>query len=119
MALYDRFRGYDDANNEVPKLPIWGAITTFAEILNGESTDAELIARFDLSTEEQAEFASIKIKALADIIEVNDALMSLGLDELTAAGIARSTIRDRFTHSMMRAEFGYDSRAEFNSGMGI
>ena len=40
MALYDRFRGHDDDGADVPKLPIWPTITTVAEILSGEITEA-------------------------------------------------------------------------------
>lgn len=29
MSLYDRYRGVDNAGNEVDKLPIWPTITEF------------------------------------------------------------------------------------------
>ena len=119
MPLFDRFRGRDDDNHEVDKLAIWHAITSFAELLDGELTDAELIQRFALSADEQTVFESIKAKAVADISGISNALVSIGLDAAIAMSVARSTVRDQFTHTMMRAEFGYDSRAEFNSEMGI
>tara|TARA_Y100001951_G_C11063913_1_gene142348 strand:+ start:125 stop:487 length:363 start_codon:yes stop_codon:yes gene_type:complete len=119
MALYDRYRGYDDDNREVDKLAIWGTITSFAEILNGELTDAQLIERFDLSPAEQAEFAKIKIKANNDISTMHTALISAGVNSNIAMGISRSTVRDQFTHILMRAEFDYDTRSEFNTAMGI
>ena len=60
MALYDRFRVYDDNGQEVVKLPIWPTITSFTEILAGEQTDAGVIDRFNLDSGEQAEFAQVK-----------------------------------------------------------
>tara|TARA_Y100001951_G_C11224173_1_gene230646 strand:- start:193 stop:552 length:360 start_codon:yes stop_codon:yes gene_type:complete len=119
MALYDRFRGIGDNNQEVEKLPIWGTITSFAEILNGELTDAQLIERFDLSPAEQVEFTKIKIKANNDIASMRTELINSGMDSDTAMDIARSTVRDQFTHILMRAEFGYDTRTTFNSNIGI
>ena len=67
MALFDRFRVYDDDNKEVSKLPIWPTITTVAEILSGELTDAEAIARFNLDAGEQVEFAQAKTKVVSSI----------------------------------------------------
>ena len=119
MALYDRYRGYDDDGNPVVKLPIWPTITTVAEILSGEITDAEAVARFDLSTSEQSEFAQAKTKSVNDITTIATALIGLGLDSDTATSIAKSVTRNNVTQTLMKAELGYDTRASFNTDMGI
>ena len=67
MALYDRFRGHNDDGADVPKLPIWPTITTVAEILSGEITDAEAIERFNLNAGDQVEFAQARVSFNTDM----------------------------------------------------
>ena len=119
MALYDRFRGHDDDGNATSKLPIWPTITTVAEILSGELTDAEAIARFDLDAGEQAEFAQTKTKVINDITTMGGSLVTLGLDTNTSITISKAVTRNSVTQTLMRAELGYDTRSEFNTAMGI
>ena len=123
MSLYDRFRGHDDDNKEVTpphsKLPIWPTITTVAEILSGELTDAEAIERFNLDAGEQVEFAEIKTKVQADITEMATSLTTIGLDVPTATTIAKAVARNSVTQILMKAELGYDTRVSFNTDMGI
>jgi len=119
MALYDRFRGRDDAGAEASKLPIWPAITTVAEILSDELTDSEAIARFDLDAGEQAEFAQTKLKVQTDITNIVTALTTVGIATETATTIAKAVIRNAVTQTLMRAELEYDTRAEFNAALGI
>ena len=119
MALYDRYRGYDDDDNEVSKLPIWPTITTVAEILSGEITDAEAIERFGLDAGEQAEFAQTKTKVINDITTMVASLVTLGLDADTSTTISKAVVRNNVTQTLMRAELGYDTRSEFNTSLGI
>ena len=119
MALYDRFRGHDDDGADVPKLPIWPTITTVAEILSGELTDAEAIERFNLDASEQVEFAETKAKVQADITEMATSLTTIGLDVPTATTIAKAVARNSFTQTLMKAELGYGTRVSFNTDMGI
>lgn len=119
MALYDRYRGHDDDGNAVSKLPIWPTITSVAEILSGELTDAEAIARFELDAGEQAEFAQTKTKVINDITTMVTSLVTFGLDTNTATTISRAVIRNSVTQTLMRAELEYDTRSEFNTSLGI
>ena len=119
MSLYDRFRGQDDAGAEVSKLPIWPAITTVAEILSGSLEDADAVARFDLDVDEQTEFAQAKLKVTNDITAMVSSLVAVGLDADTATTISRAVVRNSVTQTLMRAELQYDTRAEFNTSLGI
>jgi len=119
MALYDRFRGYDDNGQEVEKLPIWPTITTVAEILSGEITDADAIARFNLDADEQVEFAQAKTKVVDDITAMATSLIGVGLDADTATVMAKAVARNNFTQTLMKTELAYDTRASFNTDMGI
>jgi hypothetical protein len=119
MALYDRFRGYDDDNKEVSKLPIWPTITTVAEILSGEIEDTEAIARFNLDAGDQVEFAQAKTKVVSDISTMVTSLTTIGLDVPTATTIAKAVARNSVTQILMKAELGYDTRVSFNTDMGI
>jgi hypothetical protein len=119
MSLYDRFRGHDDDNKEVSKLPIWPTITTVAEILSGEITDADAVARFNLDASEQVEFAKVKAKVVDDITTMTTSLIGIGLDSDTASTIAKAVARNSFTQTLMKAELEYDTRASFNTDMGI
>ena len=119
MALFDRFRGYDDNGAEVPKLPIWPTITTVAEILSGEITDAEAIARFNLDADEQVEFAQAKTKVVSSISALVTSLTTIGLDVDTATTIAKAVARNDVTQTLMKTELGYDTRASFNTDIGI
>lgn len=119
MALYDRFRGHDDSGAEVAKLPIWPSITTVAEILAGELTDGEAIARFNLDAGDQVEFAQTKAKVINDITTMVTSLVGLGLDTDTATTISKAVARNNVTQTLMRAELEYDTRAEFNTALGI
>ena len=119
MALYDRFRGYNDNGDEVPKLPIWPTITTVAEILSGEITDADAIARFNLDADEQVEFSQAKTKVVDDITAMTTSLIGVGLDSDTATTIAKAVARNSFTQTLMKTELGYDTRESFNTDMGI
>ena len=119
MTLYDRFRGYDDNGTEVPKLPIWPTITTVAEILSGEITDADAIDRFNLDADEQVEFAQAKTKVVDDITAMATSLIGVGLDSDTATTISKAVARNSFTQTLMKAELAYDTRASFNTDMGI
>ena len=119
MTLYDRFRGYDDDNKEVSKLPIWPTITTVAEILSGEITDADAIARFNLDANEQVEFAQAKTKVVDDITVMTASLIGAGLDSDTATTISKAVARNSFTQTLMKTELGYDTRESFNTDMGI
>ena len=119
MALYDRFRGYDDDGVDVPKLPIWPTITTVAEILSGEITDAEAIERFNLDANDQVEFTQAKTKVVDDITAMTTSLVTTGLDVPTATTISKAVARNSFTQTLMKAELGYDTRVSFNTDMGI
>jgi hypothetical protein len=119
MALYDRFRGWDDNEKEVVKLPIWPTITSFTEILAGEQTDAGVIARFNLDAGEQAEFAQVKIKINTDITNLATSLITAGVDADAAAQIAKGVIRNDISQILMRAELDYCTRSEFNTVLGI
>ena len=119
MALYDRFRGYDDNGVEVSKLPIWPTITTVAEVLSGEITDADAIARFNLDAGEQVEFAQAKTKVTNDIDSMVSSLVTLGLDNDTATTISRGIVRNSVTQTLMKTELRYDTRSEFNTSLGI
>mgnify|MGYP003151679416 FL=1 len=119
MALYDRFRGYDDDGAEVSKLPIWPTITTVAEILSGELTDDDAISRFNLDADEQLEFNQIKTKVVSEITTIATSLVGLGLDSDTATIIAKAVARNNFTQTLMKAELTYDTRTSFNTDMGI
>ena len=90
MALYDRFRGYDDNGQEVVKLPIWPTITSFTEILAGEQTDAGVIDRFNLDAGEQAEFAKVKTQIGTNITNLATSLITTGVDSDSATQIATS-----------------------------
>jgi len=119
MALYDRFRGYDDNGAEVSKLPIWPTITSVAQILSGELTDAEAIERFNLDAGDQVEFTQIKTKVVNDITAMTTSLIGVGLDSDTATTISKAVARNSFTQTLMKAELGYDTRTSFNTDMGI
>ena len=119
MALFDRFRGYDDNGAEVPKLPIWPTITTVAEILSGELTDAEAIARFNLDAGEQVEFAQAKTKVVSSISALVTSLTTIGLDVDTATTIAKAVARNDVTQTLMKTELEYDTRESFNTDIGI
>jgi len=119
MSLYDRFRGYDDNDKDVPKLPIWPSITTVADILSGNITDAEAITRFNLDASEQVEFAQAKVKVTNDIASMVSSLVAIGLDNDTATTISRGIVRNSVTQTLMKAELRYDTRASFNTDMGI
>ena len=119
MALYDRFRGYDDNGEEVPKLPIWPTITTVAQILSGEITDAEAIERFNLDTADEVEFTQAKTKVVDDITAMTTSLIGVGLDSNTATTIAKAVARNSFTQTLMKTELEYDTRESFNTDMGI
>lgn len=119
MALFDRFKGYDDFGKEVPKLPIWPTITTVAEVLSEEVTEAAAITRFDLAADEQAEFAQVKTKVDADIAALESALTASGVDAAAATTISRAVVRNSVTQVLMRAELQYCTRAEFNASLGI
>ena len=119
MSLYDRFRGRDDVGQEVSKLPIWPTITTVAEILSGEITDAEAIGRFNLDTGDQVEFAQAKTKVVDDITAMTTSLATIGLDVPTATTIAKAVARNSVTQILMKTELGYDTRESFNTDMGI
>jgi len=119
MSLYDRFRSYDDDLNEVAKLPIWPTITTVAEILSGEISNADAIARFNLDADEQAEFEKVKVKVLSDIADNAAALTSVGIGSDIATTIARAVVRNTVTQTLMRAELSYCTRSEFNTALGI
>ena len=119
MALYDRFRGHNDDGADVPKLPIWPTITTVAEILSGEITDAEAIERFNLDADDQVEFAQAKTKVVDDITALTTSLVTTGLDVPTATTIAKAVARNSFTQTLMKAELGYDTRVSFNTSLGI
>ena len=110
MSLYDRFRGYDDNGAEVSKLPIWPTITTVAEILSGEITDADAIARFNLDAGEQVEFSQAKTKVVDDITAMTTSLIGVGLDSDTATTISKAVARNSFTQTLMKTELGYDTR---------
>ena len=119
MALYDRFRGSDDDDKEVSKLPIWPTITTVADILSGNITDADAIARFNLDAGEQVEFDQAKTKVMNAITAMTASLIGVGLDSDTATTISKAVARNSFTQTLMKAELGYDTRASFNTDMGI
>ena len=119
MALYDRFRGYDDNGQEVEKLPIWPTITTVADILSGNIEDADAIARFNLDADEQLEFDQIKTKVVNEITTLATSLIGLGLDADTATVVAKAVARNNFTQTLMKTELAYDTRASFNTDMGI
>jgi len=119
VSLYDRFRGYDDNGAEVSKLPIWPTITTVAEILSGEITDADAIARFNLDAGEQVEFSQAKTKVVDDITAMTTSLIGVGLDSDTATTISKAVARNSFTQTLMKTELGYDTRQSFNTDMGI
>ena len=119
MSLYDRFRGHDDDDKDVSKLPIWPAITTVAQILSGEIEDADAVTRFNLDAGEQVEFAQAKTKVTNDIDSMVSSLVTLGLDNDTATTISRGIVRNSVTQTLMKAELRYDTRASFNTDMGI
>tara|TARA_Y100001973_G_C5154326_1_gene309871 strand:- start:740 stop:1102 length:363 start_codon:yes stop_codon:yes gene_type:complete len=119
MALYDRFRGYDDDGTQVPKLPIWPTITTVAEILSGELTDAEAISRFNLDANEQVEFNQAKAKVVGSITAMTTSLIGLGLDTDTSTTISKAVARNDFTQTLMKVELQYSTRESFNTDMGI
>ena len=119
MALYDRFRGHDDNNKEVSKLPIWPTITTVAEILSGEITDTDAIERFNLDAADQVEFAQAKTKVVGDISAIVTSLTTIGLDVDTATTIAKAVARNDVTQTLMKTELEYDTRESFNTDMGI
>ena len=119
MSLFDRFRGQDDAQKDVEKLPIWPTITSVAEVLSGEITDADAIERFNLDAPEQNEFAQIKNKVISDIDGIVSSLMDVGLSPELATSIAKSVVRNSVTQTLMRTELGYDTREAFNTSLGI
>ena len=119
MALYDRFRGYDDNGREVVKLPIWPTITSFTEILAGEQTDAGVIDRFNLDAGEQAEFAKVKTQIGTNITNLATSLITTGVDSDSATQIAKGVIRNDISQILMRAELDYCTRSEFNTALGI
>lgn len=119
MALYDRFRGYDDNGAEVSKLPIWPTITTVADILSGNITDADAIARFNLDAGEKVEFDQAKTKVMNDIVAMTTSLIGVGLDSDTATTISKAVARNSFTQTLMKVELGYNTRESFNTDMGI
>ena len=119
MSLYDRFRGHDDDDKEVSKLPIWPTITTVAQILSGEIEDTDAVARFNLDAGEQVEFAKAKLKVTNDIASMVSSLVTLGLDNDTATTISRAIVRNSVTQTLMKTELRYDTRSEFNTSLGI
>ena len=46
-------------------------------------------------------------------------LIGVGLDSDTATTISKAVARNSFTQTLMKAELGYDTRASFNTDMGI
>ena len=119
MSLYDRFRGYDDDEKEVSKLPIWPTITSVAEILSGQLTDVEAIERFNLDATEIEEFSEVKSHISSEITSMETAFRVSGLNATTATTVSRAVVRNSVTQILMRAELGYCTRSEFNTSLGI
>jgi len=119
MSLFERFRGHDDAGTEVAKLPIWPTITTVAEVLSGEITDDDAVARFNLNASEVTEFAKIKLKVENDIGAMVNSLVAAGVDSEMSTTIAKAVVRNAVTQTLMRTELGYCNHHEFNVSLGI
>lgn len=114
MSLYTRLRG----GQGVRDLPVWPVINSFIQLTADEIDDSVFVSRFNLSADEQAEFAQIKTKVQTELTTAIASLAVLVSQEL-AETLANSAVNAKYREILLRAEHGYYTEDQFNSAMGI
>ena len=119
MSLFFRFRGQDDSNTEVQKLPVWPTITWVSGMLEGVKTEEDIVAKFNLSEQEQAEFTQVQAYLTSRIASEISDYVALGLSVAEADSKAKSTVRHEFEQTLLGAETGVYNEDQFNNRMGL
>jgi len=105
MSIHARLAG-----TEEPKLPVWGTITDFTRVMDGDMTFNEVATKYELSQAEQVQAGQI-LTAVGTMVTARAATMG--------EEVARSVVNAKMQHALLRAELGTNTEAEFLAVFGL
>lgn len=114
MSVFDRVAGLEE-----DKIPLWGLLTHFQMLLDGDAVATDVVTAYQLDTTEQAELSTYLTRVNTLVTDKTTALVSDGLSNASATELARALVGFQFLVALHRAEQSLITKAEFESKFGV
>lgn len=118
MSAFDRLVKTGHTQEGVESLPVWGLITDFTRVMDGDLTFQQLATKYELSANEQTEVGEY-LTAIGSMVATRATALAPALGVEQATEVARAVVNSKMMHALLRAEQGTHTESTFRAVFGL